>query len=209
MAKARAKQTSHEDGLFTVEDFYRLVPDGQKADLLDGVIYLASLDTLRSDQITGLIFFLLHGYADVKQAGTVSGSRFAYRLSKFRAPEPDVAFVSNARRPIVKGSGGTAAPDIAVEVVARENRERDYGEKKRLYEQTGVKEYWIIDPLQNRCEVYRLKRRRYHLVSLERNRIFRSQVLKGFWLDVEWLFSDPLPSYYECLQQILRGEPQL
>src|SRR5574341_360061 len=119
MMKARTKQASREDGLFTVEDFYRLVPDGQKADLIDGVIYLASPDTLRSDQLTGFIHFLMKGYAAAKQAGMVSGSRFAYLLTDVRAPEPDVAFVSRDRQPIMEQSGGTAAPDIAVEVVAR------------------------------------------------------------------------------------------
>ncbi len=34
--------------LVTVEDFFRLVPDGQKADLIDGVIYMASPDSLRA-----------------------------------------------------------------------------------------------------------------------------------------------------------------
>ncbi len=206
--KRKSEDPSRNGDLFTVDDFYCRVPDGQKADLIDGVIYLASPDTLRSDQITGFILFLMRGYAAVKGAGTVSGSRFAYRLTEYRAPEPDVAFVSSARQAVIEERGGTDAPDIAVEVVARDSRQRDYNEKKTLYQQQGVKEYWIIDPLRNCCEFYRLKRRRFHLVPLERNRIFRSQSLKGFWLDVEWVLSYPLPNDYECLQQILRGEPK-
>jgi len=213
MAKTPTQRKSEDlprhDDLFTVDDFYCLVPDGQKADLIDGVIYLASPDTLRSDQITGFIHFLLKGYAEVKGAGTVSGSRFAYRLTPHRAPEPDVAFVSRARQGVLDERGGLDAPDIAVEVVTRDSLQRDYDEKKTLYQQQGVKEYWIIDPLRNRCEFYRLKRRRFHPVPLERNRIFRSQSLKGFWLDVEWVLRYPLPKAYECLQQILRGEPPL
>ncbi len=204
----KSKDNSRNSDLFTVDDFYCLVPDGQKADLIDGVIYLASPDVLRSDQITGFIHFVLKGFSDVKEAGTVSGSRFAYRLTEHRAPEPDVAFVSAARQQTLEERGGTAAPDIAVEVVARDSRSRDYNEKKKLYEQQGVKEYWIIDPLKNRCEFYRLRKRHYYLVPLERKRIFRSQVLKGFWLDVKWVLSYPLPKAYECLQQILQGNPR-
>jgi hypothetical protein len=46
-------------------------------------------------------------------------------------------------------------------------------------------------------------------VALERNRIFRSEALPGFWLDVTWLFAKPLPNDWDCLQQILAGDPPL
>lgn len=88
-------------------------------------------------------------------------------------------------------------------MVARDRRQRDYGGKKPLYAEAGVSEYCIIDPLQGRAEFHRLIEGRYELVPLERNRIFRSRILKGFWLDVEWLLSEPLPNVYEKLQEIL------
>lgn len=96
-------------------------------------------------------------------------------------------------------------PDIAVEIVSRDSRQRDYGEKRQLYAEAGVAEYWIIDPVQHRVEFLRLQEGRYELVPLENNRMFRSQVLPGFWLDVEWLLADQLPNVYRCLQEVLRG----
>lgn len=47
----------------------------------------------------------------------------------------------------------------------------------------------------------------FFLVPLENNRIFRSEALPGFWLDVEWLIAHPLPSSVDCLSRILAGEP--
>jgi len=88
---------SPDSDLVTVEEFYCLVPDGQKADLIDGVIYLASPDTRRSDRLGGFIKFLMQGYAAVQGLGEVYGSRFAFELSQFRAPEPDAAFVRTER----------------------------------------------------------------------------------------------------------------
>jgi hypothetical protein len=41
--------------LVTVDDFYALVGDGEKADLIDGVIYLASPDSLQNDQLAGFL----------------------------------------------------------------------------------------------------------------------------------------------------------
>jgi len=92
---------SPDSDLVTVEEFYCLVPDGQKADLIDGVIYLASPDTRRSDRLGGFIKFLMQGYAAVQGLGEVYGSRFAFELSQFRAPEPDAAFVRTERLHLV------------------------------------------------------------------------------------------------------------
>src|SRR5262249_34709243 len=86
-----------EQDLFTVEDFFLRVPDGQKADLIDGVIYIASPDTLHSDQLGGFVRILAQGFVEIKKLGKVVGSRFTFELSEIRAPEPDVAFIAQAR----------------------------------------------------------------------------------------------------------------
>jgi Uma2 family endonuclease len=203
MAASTPTLRERDNDLVTVEEFACLVPDGQKADLIDGVIYMASPDTRRNDRLAGLIKFLLQGYASAKGLGEVYGSRFAFELNEFRAPEPEVAFVSTQRLPLVGEKRMVGGPDIAVEIVSRDSRQRDYGEKKQLYSEAGVSEYWIVDPLQRRGEFYRLNAGRYELVPLEHNRIFRSIVLDGFWLDVEWLLAEPLPNEYEKLQEIL------
>jgi Uma2 family endonuclease len=195
-----------EEDLVTVADFFVLVPDGQKADLIDGVIYMSSPETKRSDHLGGFIRFLVQGFAEAGDLGEVFGSRFAFELTEIRAPEPDVAFVSKQRLHLVLESKMMGGPDIAVEVVSRDSRHRDYFDKKQLYQEAGVTEYWLIDPLQRRAEFYRLLEGRYTLVPLEHNRIFRSLVLEGFWLDVEWLFSVPLPSAYEKLQEVLGSD---
>lgn len=193
---------THSD-LVTVEEFYSLVPDGQKADLIDGVIFMASPDSRRNDQLGGWIKFLMQGYASAKGLGEMYGSRFAFELTAFRAPEPDIAFVRSSRLHLVGERRMLGGPDIAVEIVSRDSRQRDYGEKKQLYAEAGVSEYWLIDPLQQRVEFHRLHAGRYELVPLEHNRIFRSAVLEGFWLDIEWLLAEPLPNEYEKLQLIV------
>jgi Uma2 family endonuclease len=131
---------SPDSDLVTVEEFYCLVPDGQKADLIDGVIYLASPDTRRSDRLGGFIKFLMQGYAAVQGLGEVYGSRFAFELSQFRAPEPDAAFVRTERLHLVNERRMVGGPDITVEIVSRESRQRDYGEKKQFYADAGVSE---------------------------------------------------------------------
>jgi Uma2 family endonuclease len=202
-----ALRTEHDADLVTVEEFYRLVPDGQKADLIDGVIYTASPDSLRANELTGLVFFLLKGFAESQRlGGEVLLHRYTFELSPVRAPEPDVAYVRADRLNLVAERAMHGAPDIAVEVVSRESRQRDYGEKRQLYEEAGVAEYWIIDPIQQRVEFLVLEAGRYQIARLEENRRFRSRALPGFWIDVDWLLADPLPSDTRCLETLLASD---
>lgn len=135
--------------------------------------------------------------------GAVVGSRFAFKVSDRRAPEPDVAYISPDRMQHVEANYMIGGPDIAVEIVSRESRQRDYQEKRELYCQADVREYWIIDPIQRRCEFLRLRDGQYEIASLEDNRIFRSKALPDFWLNIEWLIADSLPNTEDCLRQIL------
>lgn len=192
------------DDLVTFEEFCSLVADGQKADLIDGVIHMASPDSLRANRLNVFLFYLLEGYvADRELGGLVVGSRFAFQVSDLRAPEPDVAYISADRVNLVEPMSMPGGPDIAVEIVSTESRQRDYQEKRELYRQASVHEYWVIDPLQQRCQFLRLTEELYVDVPLESNRIFRSEVLPGFWLDVDWLLGKTLPNSYRCLQEIL------
>ena len=201
MPKLRAVPTAREP--ITIKEFYRLIPDWQKADLIDGVIYMASPESTENDDIGGFLYSLMRIYARIKGLGRVSGSRFAYKLSERRAPEPDVAFVRTERLHLVHATGMTGAPDIVVEIVSDDSEGRDYVLKKQIYQQARASEYWIIDPQGMNVEFYRLIGGTYQLVPLEEGRIFRSQMLEGFWLDVEWLFALPLPGAYAKLQEIL------
>jgi Uma2 family endonuclease len=190
----------------STDEFFAAIPDGVKADLIDGVIYMASPDSPRSDKIAQLIRTVLQGYARRRGGlGEAYGSRVAYAVSRYRCPEPDVSFVCSDRAHIIHPTRGVEAPDIAVEVVSDDSPERDYVKKRVLYEEAGVREYWIIDPIRNHCTFLRREGGQFVTVPLSRDSFFRSEVLPGFWLDTRWLLASPLPDEFECLEQVLAG----
>lgn len=195
------------EDLVTFDQFCALIPDGQKADLIDGVIYAASPDSKLANEINCFLVSLLQTYISAKRlGGKVYASRFAFQLSEITAPEPDVAYVSPDRMQFVREGRMEGGPDVAVEIVTRDSRDRDYVEKRRKYEEAGVSEYWIIDTIQRRAEFLQLGDDcRYVSARMEENRIFRSRAIQGFWLNVEWLISDEAPDVYDCLQQLLES----
>src|SRR5438128_11004562 len=80
----------------TYEDFCALVKDGEKADLIDGVIYVASPDNTDANDINTWLGGLMFDFAEYFDLGRVLTSRVACALDRHNAPEPDIPFVRKA-----------------------------------------------------------------------------------------------------------------
>jgi Uma2 family endonuclease len=82
--------------------------------------------------------------------------------------------------------------DLVIEIICRESRTLDRVQKFREYEQGGVREYWLIDPERRQAEFYcRGRDGRFRLVAIGEDAIFRSTVVKGLWLRIDWLWDRP------------------
>ena len=68
----------------------------------------------------------------------------------------------------IKRDGVYGTPDLVVEVLSPKTAKLDRGKKKDLYQENGVKEYWIIDPGVKSIEVYLLKDNAYSLYEIYR-----------------------------------------
>ena len=78
--------------------------------------------------------------------------------------QPDVLVVMNENKHIIEEDGVHGAPDIVFEILSR-NRIHDTLKKKTLYEEAGVKEYFIIDPADKSVIMFALNaEKRYELV---------------------------------------------
>ncbi len=190
-------------GDFTYEDFCSLVKDGQKGDLIDGVIHMASPENTRANDLEGWLLMVMRGFVRRRKLGKVYVSRVAYCLDKKNAPEPDIGFVGTANAHRIKSGQVEGPPDLAIEIVSPESVERDYDKKRRQYEHFGVPEYWIVDEDERKVTLLRLDAKGKYREIRPRKGILTSQILPGFWLDPLWLWQDPLPDELDTVQQLL------
>ena len=192
-------------GDITFEEFVEMVPDGQKADLLDGVIYMASPDNTDAAKLNIWLGMIIGSFVELNELGTVYFSRVAYRLGAKRGPEPDIGFVpkelgSTRRRGYIDGQ-----PALAVEIVSPDSVGRDYIQKRAIYESGGVREYWIVDPDEKRATFLVHRRSRFEAIK-PKNHLFSSEVLPGFRLDVRWLWTGPRPRTHDVLRWMAGDE---
>jgi Uma2 family endonuclease len=195
--------TVTKNRLVTFEEFCFLVREDQKADLIDGVIHMASPDNTDANDLFVWLLGLISFYVEAKDLGKVYGSRVAFRLAEQQGPEPDIAFVRKERLHLVQRGFVNGGPDLVIEIVSPESIERDYEKKRKQYQDAEVPEYWIVDEIEEKVTLLRLDLKgRYREVRM-RNRTLHSEVLGGFWLRPEWLWQRPLPSRPAILAQFL------
>jgi Uma2 family endonuclease len=188
---------------YTFEDFCALVKDGEKADLIDGVIYMASPDNTDANSLFMWLGGLIDLFVEENDLGKIYGERVAFRLDKTNGPEPDIAFVRKDRLNQVERGFVRGGPDLAVEIVSPESEERDYVKKRKQYEEAAIPEYWIIDEPQQKVTVLRLGKDGKYREIRPKKGILQSKALPGFWLRVEWLWQEPLPKKIPILKEIL------
>ena len=145
---------------------------------------------------------ILRFFVDLRGLGTIAGPEFFVRFaSRRRRRLPDILFVRQDRRQLIRKQYLDGPPDLIIEIVSPDSESRDWREKYIEYEQAGVREYWVIDPMSQHVEVYTLKKNAYVPVP-EKDGKLVSKVIRGFWLKTEWLWRQPLPPVVEVLREL-------
>jgi Uma2 family endonuclease len=129
-------------GPYRAADYWQL-PEGAPVELLKGRFVVSPSPNVLHQTIVGLLFERLSAAAR-KTGGMAIVSPMDVILSDDSILQPDVLYVSKARRGIVK-ERIEGAPDLVIEIISGSAR-RDRIEKLDLYARYGVSEYWIVDP---------------------------------------------------------------
>ena len=138
-----------QERLYTTDDIYAL-PEGIRAELIDGRIYYMAPPSRKHQAIAGKLFKTISNYINSK------GSSYEPYIAPFAVflnaddknyVEPDISVICDKNKLTDKGC--TGAPDWIIEIVSPCSRRMDYFIKLFKYRTAGVREYWIVDPDKN------------------------------------------------------------
>lgn len=143
-----------QEKIYTIDDIYRL-PEGERAELIDGHIYYMAPPSRKHQRISGELFMEIKSYIRSKGGKCeVYTAPFAVYLDERTSTyvEPDISVICNPDKLDEKGCKG--APDWMIEIVSPSSRQMDYYTKLFKYRTAGVREYWIVDPDKSLILVY-------------------------------------------------------
>ena len=144
---------------YTYRDYLHTPDDGTRWEIVDGVPYMMAAPNTRHQTISMKLSGRLFNFLDGKRC-RVFHAPFDVRLSLYNEKDedatnvvqPDIVVYCNDLGTDEKG--GRTAPDIAIEILSPSSLEMDKIRKFKLYEQAGVKEYWIVDAQNEYVEIY-------------------------------------------------------
>ena len=144
------------DVKLTYDDFVQFPDDGLRHELIDGEHYVTPSPNTKHQGISINLTVLIGSWLERNPIGRLFHAPFDVVFSNFDVVEPDLLYLSNERAadaltPLhVRG-----VPELVIEIASPATRKRDETVKRRLYEQTGVSEYWVVDAEINTMRVYR------------------------------------------------------
>ncbi len=176
--------------LWTYDEMIAELPETNlPTELWNGEIIMSPAPHPDHQRIVARFYKKLDRFVEAHGLGEVLFSPIDVVLTRHRAVQPDVLFVSKLRRDIIQKQIN-GVPDLAMEVISEGSWQRDRIQKKALYEQFALPEYWIVDPDSRSIEVFVLVSGTYQLHSkgsgMEK---IGSKLLAGF----EVSFSELIP----------------
>ncbi|HCT90959.1 MAG TPA: Uma2 family endonuclease [Lachnospiraceae bacterium] len=168
---------------YTIDDIYNL-PDGQRAELIDGELYMMATPGRIHQRLVMELSFVIRDYIGKKNGDCeVYPSPFAVFLNADHSIylEPDISVICDKNKLTDEGCQG--APDWIIEIVSPGSRQMDYNKKLFKYRKVGVREYWIVDPGKNRIMVYDFEGDSVEEYS------FSDKIKAGIYADLEIDFS--------------------
>ncbi len=144
---------------FTYADYIQW-PDGERWELIHGIAYdMSPAPSRRHQDFSGELYFQFANYLRGKTC-KVYAAPFDIRFPLADENEadintllqPDISVICDLDKLDEKGCKG--APDLVIEILSPATVERDLTEKLEIYEETGVKEYWVVHPTDNILMVF-------------------------------------------------------
>ncbi len=177
--------------LMTIADWEAMPDDGNRYEIIEGELFVSCSPGLTHQRALGNVLFLIRSYLLENSIGEAIFTP-GLILSEYSGVIPDIVFFRHERsEEIISGERLAGPPDLVIEILSpgSENTRRDRVAKLQLYAKHGVPEYWIVDPVKQFLEVYRLKNDSFELeATLTNDEEVSSSLLPGFKRSVSDIF---------------------
>ncbi len=148
----------------TYADYTKMTPpDSGGVQLIQGELVTMTSPNTQHQRIIRLLAKHLDQYLDKNPIGEIFIAPIDVLFQDGDVYQPDVLFILNENKQIIEETKINGTPDFVVEVLSPSNAYYDLVVKKKVYEKCGVKEYWIVDPIQKTLDLFILVNKKFQL----------------------------------------------
>ena len=175
--------------IYTYQDYLELPDDRNRYEILEGELVMTPSPITVHQRVSRKIEAQLDHFVEENKLGEVFYAPCDTILSEDNIVQPDLLFISNDNKKVITEKNIQGAPDLLIEILSPNTAYHDLIEKKGIYQNFGVKEYWIVDPKRRWIEVYVLQEGKYHLFQrVEKSGTVQSKILEGLEIPLARIF---------------------
>jgi Uma2 family endonuclease len=192
----------------TYEEFLEWCDEDTWAEWVDGDVIVFSPAHRYHQDVSDFLVSVLRIYVEARNLGVVISAPFQMKMVRGR--EPDLLFIAWEHLDRLQETFLAGPADLVIEIISPDSLSRDWEDKFVEYESGGVAEYWLIDPERKQADFYVLDAEgHYQRKPVEAEGVYRSEVVRGFWLKEDWLWQEPLPSPVRVVAEVAGVGPAL
>ncbi len=186
---------AYENKKYSYEDLEKL-PDDERYEIIDGDLFIMESPHGRHQLILGELYRQISNYLQDRKC-TVFLAPFDVALSKskkkneiYNVVQPDIMVLCEMNK--YEGGYIFGGPDFVIEIISPFNRSHDYVKKLKLYQEYGVKEYWIVDYQEQAILQYILNEKDTFEIEkvYELNEDIKVHTLKGLTISLKKFLED-------------------
>jgi Uma2 family endonuclease len=155
----------------TMVDIYRLLPEGTPVQVINNHLYMSPAPNVPHFRIVSSLSDQFRRIVRESGLGEVFFAPVDVYLGDKNAIQPDVFYISNENAHIIKEDAVYGSPDLIVEVLSPGNKKADLVKKKAIYEEFGIKEYFIVNPADRSVITYYLENKTYIEQKLQKGKL--------------------------------------
>lgn len=170
-------------------DDYLLIDDEKRYEVMKGELIMVPAPFTIHQRVQINLAVILSNFVRKNKFGEVLAAPTDVVLAEDVVVQPDILFVSNERRDIIKEAAIIGSPDLVIEIVSPSSASYDTIEKREVYEKYGVNEYWLVFPQEKAVEVLTIEKGIYkEFCKARKTGIVKSNVIEGLTVEIKEIF---------------------
>jgi len=168
---------------FRYEHYVQFPDDGRRHEIIDGDHYVNPAPGTQHQSVSKHLQYQLYTKIELAGLGLFFDAPVDVQLSDFDIVQPDLVIVLDKNVKKITPTKIKVAPDLVVEILSPSTAGYDNSVKKQLYERSGVPEYWVVDPFEQKIDQWVLTDGKFVLQPQTKH--IRLSILTDITIDTE------------------------